>query len=63
MIKFKILILFALISNISIAQTADEIIDKSRIAAKINGLESISTLKIIDSKGRERIRTRSIFKV
>lgn len=58
--KFKILILLALICNISFAQTAEEIIDKSRLAAKINGLESISTLKIIDQKGRERVRTTSM---
>ena len=33
-----------------------EVMQKSREVSKLAGLESISTLKIIDSKGRERVR-------
>ena len=33
-----------------------EVMQKSREVSKVSGLESISTLKIIDSKGRERVR-------
>ncbi|MCK4966589.1 outer membrane lipoprotein-sorting protein, partial [bacterium] len=36
--------------------TAKDIIDKSRKAKKIAGVESAATLIIIDGKGRERIR-------
>lgn len=36
--------------------TARQIMEKSREATLIDGLESISTLRIIDKRGRERIR-------
>ncbi len=37
-------------------QSAKEIMQKTRDVSKIQGLETISTLKIIDPKGRERVR-------
>ena len=43
------------------AQTdAKEIIKKSREVAKISGMEALSTLKIFDAKGRERVRKTSM---
>ncbi len=40
------------------ADTPDgrEVIQKSRDVSKVSGLESVSTLTILDSKGRERVR-------
>jgi len=40
--------------------TANEIIEKSREASKISGMEVLSTLKIFDNKGRERTRETSM---
>jgi len=37
-------------------QSAKDIMQKTRDVAKIPGLETVSTLKIIDPKGRERVR-------
>lgn len=37
-------------------QSARDIMQKTRDVAKIPGLETISTLKILDPKGRERVR-------
>ena len=40
--------------------TASEIIEKSREASKISGMEVLSTLKIYDDRGRERTRETSM---
>ncbi len=40
--------------------TAMEIIEKSRDVSKISGMEVLSTLKIFDSRGRERTRETSM---
>jgi len=59
----KLIILIAVILFASLtakAQTAEEIIKKSREAAKVSGLESVTTLRIIDKKGRERVRVTSM---
>lgn len=48
-----ILLFFFAMGN---AQNAEEIIKNSRDCMKIEGLESISTLRIYDQRGRERIR-------
>ena len=39
---------------------AREIMDQAREASKLSGLEAVSTLKIYDAKGRERIRQTSM---
>ena len=52
--------LFALQINGMFAQEGREIMEKSREVSRIAGLEAVSTLKIIDAKGRERIRQTSM---
>jgi len=42
------------------AQEAREIMEKARDASKFRGLEAVSTLKIYDAKGRERVRQTSM---
>ena len=42
------------------AQDGREIMEKSREAAKMHGLEAVSTLKIMDARGRERVRQTSM---
>ncbi|MFC2113283.1 outer membrane lipoprotein-sorting protein [Bacteroidota bacterium] len=41
-------------------QDAREIMEQAREASKLRGLEAVSTLKIYDAKGRERIRQTSM---
>ncbi len=38
------------------AQDGREIMEQSREVSRLVGLEAVSTLKIVDPKGRERIR-------
>lgn len=47
-----------LVNSVSIADdlTARQIIDKSEEASKISGSKAVSTLTIIDAKGRKRVR-------
>jgi len=40
--------------------SAREVMEKSREASKLDGLEAVSTLRIYDSKGRERVRQTSM---
>jgi len=47
-------------SLVSAQIEAREIIKKSREVSKITGMEALSTLKIFDSKGRERVRKTSM---
>lgn len=42
------------------AQDARQIMERSREASRMRGLEAVSTLKIMDSRGRERIRQTSM---
>ena len=42
------------------AQDGREIMEKSREVSRMAGLEAVSTLKIMDAKGRERIRQTSM---
>jgi outer membrane lipoprotein-sorting protein len=52
--------MFLLASQVSAQMDAREIIKKSREVSKIKGMEALSTLKIYDSKGRERVRKTSM---
>jgi outer membrane lipoprotein-sorting protein len=52
--------LFILYSSLNAQPDAKEIIKKSREVSKITGMEALSTLKIYDSKGRERVRKTSM---
>lgn len=60
--KKSILVLAILIigSSLNAQPEAREIIKKSREVSKIQGMEVQSTLKIIDSRGRERVRKTSM---
>ncbi len=52
--------LLLIASSVSAQTEAREIIKKSREVAKIPGMEVLSTLKIFDSRGRERMRKTSM---
>jgi hypothetical protein len=52
--------LFMVHSMVNGQTDAKEIIKKSREVAKIQGMEALSTLRIFDSKGRERVRETSM---
>jgi len=52
--------LFLIASQINAQDDAREIIKKSREVSKIPGMEALSTLKIFDSRGRERVRKTSM---
>ena len=49
-----------LVSNGLAAQSGREIMEKSREVSRMVGMEAVSTLKILDAKGRERIRQTSM---
>ena len=51
---------FAIIQVRAAEPTAREIMEYARDASSIAGIEAVSTLKIIDAKGRERIRQTSM---
>jgi len=53
-------IIFCLQMSAQTGPTASEIIEKSREASKISGMEVLSTLKIFDNRGRERTRETSM---
>jgi len=56
-VKIFLLAVFALVCSLRLSgQTATEISDKTMDMISFNSMEMTSTLKIIDSKGRERIR-------
>jgi len=56
-VKVSLLVVFALVCNHEVfSQTAIEISDKTMDMISFNSMKMTTTLKIIDSKGRERIR-------
>lgn len=58
-LKIALFISFLLIgTNTLLAQelTARQIVDKGQKVSKISGIEAVSTMTIVDSKGRERVR-------
>lgn len=56
-VRVSLLVVFTLVcSQKLVSQTADEINDKTMDMISFSSMEMTSTLKIIDSKGRERIR-------
>jgi len=58
---FSACILFSFLSVTCFGQASGkEIMQKARDVSKIPGMETVSTLKIIDPKGRERIRELSM---
>ena len=56
----KILLMAVIIPTCLWAQDGREIMEKSREASRMVGLEAVTTLKIVDDKGRERIRQTSM---
>jgi len=52
--------MFLITTQAGAQMEAREIIKKSREVSKISGMEALSTLKIFDAKGRERIRKTSM---
>ena len=56
-ISLGILLIFCAIQSVSAEDlTARQIIDKSEENTKVSGSEAVSTMTIIDAKGRKRVR-------
>lgn len=57
--RFHLIILALCITTGAVAQTAltaDEIVDRGQEVIRVKGVQGISTMRIIDEKGRERVR-------